>query len=330
MKYRRVFSCYVVPIAILGGFGACGGDNGSAAPVAVPVANPDSLATGFDTALTIAQATLLANDTSAGAALTVASVAAALNGTVAMSGNSVVFTPEAGFHGVTTFVYTISDGAQNAQGTVTVSVGADQAPVAAGDTATTPEGTTLAIADAALLANDTDPEGQTLAISAVGNASHGSVTHTGTQIRFVADPGYDGVAGFDYTVTDGMLNAVAAVVITVTPVDDPPTAVADSATAAEDSTATAVDVLANDTDVDGGAKAVASVTQPDHGTAAVGAGGMTVSYTPTPGYCNQAPNTPRDTFTYTLTPGGRSATVSVTVSCACNVHKPTGFVVGSN
>jgi hypothetical protein len=294
------------------------------------VANPDSLATGFDTALTIAQATLLANDTSAGAALTVASVAAALNGTVALSGNNVVFTPEVGFHGVTTFAYTMSDGAQNAQGTVTVSVGADQSPVAAGDTATTPEGTTLVIADAALLANDTDPEGQTLAISAVGNASHGRVTHAGTQISFVADPGYAGVAGFDYTITDGMLTAVATVVVTVTPVDDPPTASADSATVAEGSTTNAIDVLANDTDGDGGARAVASVTQPDHGTAAVGPDGMSVSYTPAPGYCNQAPNTPRDTFTYTLTPGGSSATVSVTVSCACSAHKPTAFVVGSN
>jgi len=294
------------------------------------VANPDNLATGFDTALTIAQATLLANDTSAGAALTVASVAAALNGTVALSGNNVVFTPEVGFHGLTTFAYTISDGAQTAQGTVTVSVGADQSPVAAGDTATTPEGTTLVIADAALLANDSDPEGQTLAISAVGNASHGRVMHSGTQISFVADPGYAGVAGFDYTITDGMLTAVATVVVTVTPVDDPPTASADSATVAEGSTTNAVDVLANDTDVDGGARAVASVTQPDHGTAAVAPDGMSVSYTPAPGYCNQAPTTPRDTFTYTLAPGGSSATVSVAVSCACSVHKPTAFVVGSN
>jgi hypothetical protein len=327
MKYRPVVSCYVVPIALLGAFGACGGGSHSAAPVA----NPDSLATGFDAPLIIAQATLLANDTSAdGSVLAVASVAAALNGTVALSGSHVVFTPEVGFHGATTFVYTISDGAQSAQGTVTVAVGADQSPIAAGDTATTPEGTALVIADAALLSNDTDPEGQTLAISAVGNASHGSVTHTGTQVRFVADAGYDGVAGFDYTVTDGMLTAVATVVVTVTPVDDSPTAVADSTTVAENSTTSAVDVLANDTDGDGGTKTVASVTQPGHGTAAIGPDGASVRYTPTPGYCNQAPNTPRDTFTYTLTPGGSSATVSVTVPCDCGLHKSTDFVVGSN
>jgi hypothetical protein len=99
---------------------------------------------------------------------------------------------------------------------------------------------------------------------------------------------------------------------------------------AEDSTASVVDVLANDTDVDGGTKAVASVTQPDHGTVAIGPDGASVRYTPTPGYCNQAPNTTRDTFTYTLTPGGSSAMVYVTVSCDCGLHKSTDFVVGSN
>ena len=40
--------------------------------------------------------------------------------------------------------------------------------------------------------------------------------------------------------------------VTVTCVDDAPTAVNDTATVAEDAAATAVDVLANDTDVDGG------------------------------------------------------------------------------
>ena len=47
--------------------------------------------------------------------------------------------------------------------------------------------------------------------------------------------------------------------VTVTCVDDPPTAVDDSATVAEDSGASAIDVLANDTDTDGGPKSVASV-----------------------------------------------------------------------
>ncbi len=61
-------------------------------------------------------------------------------------------------------------------------------------------------------------------------------------------------------------------------------------------------MLTNDTDVDGGPIAVASVTQPANGT--VSNNGTDVSYTPNANYCNNPPGTSPDTFTYTLTPGG--------------------------
>jgi hypothetical protein len=91
-----------------------------------------------------------------------------------------------------------------------------------------------------------------------------------------------------------------------------PTAVADAATVLEDASATTIDVLANDTDPDGGAKAVQSVTQPANGDVTVVAGGTGVRYTPDVNYCNVSPTT--DDFTYTLN-GGSSATVKVSVTC---------------
>jgi hypothetical protein len=119
-----------------------------------------------------------------------------------------------------------------------------------------------------------------------------------------------------FEVNDGSLDSNTATKdIAVTRVDDPPRAVDDSAQVPEDPGARRIGVLANDTDVDGGTKAVASVTQPAHGTAAVTNGGAYVSYSPAAGYCNsQAGGTP-DTFTYTLN-GGSQATVSITVTCA--------------
>ena len=60
--------------------------------------------------------------------------------------------------------------------------------------------------------------------------------------------------------------------MTVTCVDDPPTAVDDSATVTEDSGASVVSVLANDTDIDGGPISVASVTQPANGTVVINNG----------------------------------------------------------
>ncbi len=84
-------------------------------------------------------------------------------------------------------------------------------------------------------------------------------------------------------------------------------------TVAEDASATTVTVLANDTDGDGGPISIALVTQPANG--AVVNNGTDVSYTPNADYCNTPPGTTLDTFTYTLTPGGSTATVSVTVTC---------------
>ena len=68
--------------------------------------------------------------------------------------------------------------------------------------------------------------------------------------------------------------------MTVTCVDDPPVAVNDTATVAEDAARDAIDVLANDTDVDGGPKTIASVTQPANGTVVITGGGTGLTYTP--------------------------------------------------
>lgn len=95
--------------------------------------------------------------------------------------------------------------------------------------------------------------------------------------------------------------------IVVTGVDDPPVAVDDAATLAEDDPAQAIDVLANDTDADGGSPVVTGVGEATKGTAAVGADGQDVVYTP------DADATGSDSFTYTVT-GGSSATVDVTIT----------------
>src|SRR5205823_6596260 len=98
------------------------------------------------------------------------------------------------------------------------------------------------------------------------------------------------------------------------PGDVAPTAVNDTATVALNAAATAIDVLANDTDPDGGPKAIQSVTQPANGTAAITGGGSGLTYKPNANYCNTQTGGTADTFTYTLN-GGSIGTVSVTVTC---------------
>ena len=103
--------------------------------------------------------------------------------------------------------------------------------------------------------------------------------------------------------------------MTVTCVDDPPVAVDDTATVVEDDPATTIDVLANDTDIDGGPITIDPVTQPANGTVVITNGGDDLTYQPDPNYCNTQAGGSPDTFTYTLAPGGSTATVAVTVTC---------------
>jgi hypothetical protein len=94
-----------------------------------------------------------------------------------------------------------------------------------------------------------------------------------------------------------------------------PQAVADSAETLANQAVT-VAVLDNDTDPDGNALRVTSVTQPANGTAAV-AGGTAVSYTPAQGFVGA------DAFTYTITDDrGGFATASVIVTVTLGVNEP--------
>ena len=72
-------------------------------------------------------------------------------------------------------------------------------------------------------------------------------------------------------------------------------------------------MLGNDTDIDGGPISVASVTQPANGT--VVNNGTDVDVHAERELLQQPAGATPDTFTYTLTPGGSTATVSVTVTC---------------
>ena len=101
--------------------------------------------------------------------------------------------------------------------------------------------------------------------------------------------------------------AEAQVVVTVTDVNEPPTAGHDVAETREDE-AVAVDVLANDTDPDGDVLRVESVSSAEHGTTRLAPGGD-VEYMPAPDYHGP------DRFTYVVSdPGGATATATVTVT----------------
>ena len=81
--------------------------------------------------------------------------------------------------------------------------GANAAPVAADDAAQVASGSTLAIPAADLLADDTDADGDALTLTAVSNATGGTVSLEGGVVTFTPADGFTGAASFDYTVSDG-------------------------------------------------------------------------------------------------------------------------------
>ncbi|NHA01974.1 tandem-95 repeat protein [Nocardioides sp. W3-2-3] len=190
-------------------------------------------------------------------------------------------------------------------------------PVAVDDAVTVTEDASAVALD--VLANDSDADGDALHPAIATQPLHGTAQVVADVVRYTPDANYcntpPGTSPDTFTYRLDPLEPAATVSVAVTCVDDPPVAVNDSYLLDEDDAATPLDVLANDTDVDGGAIAVDEITQPAHGDVVVTGGGTGLSYVPDANYCNTPPGTDPETFTYTLAPGGSTATVSVAVTC---------------
>ena len=185
----------------------------------------------------------------------------------------------------------------------------------ADDTGSTDEDVALTIEPSALLANDSDPNGGTLTVASVHStsATHGSVALTGGKVRYQPARDFNGPAMFEYTISDGHGNSAAAkVTVTVGAAQDAPSAVDDSASTDED-TAVSIPVselLDDDSDPDGEALTVTSVTggAGTHGTVALA--NAAVTYTPEADFSASA------SFQYTISDGhggADTATVSMVV-----------------
>ncbi len=276
-----------------------------------PTGVADSFATNEDVAHAAEITALLANDSDVdGDTLTITSVGNPTNGSVSMSGGDVIFTPTANFAGSATYQYIVSDGTVSSPVTVTVTVGGvNDPPVATDDTGlTTDEDVALDIAGSALVTNDTDADGQTLSVSAVANATHGTVALASGMVTFTPEANFSGTATFDYTVTDGAATDTGTVTLMVNAVNDAPVAVGDAATTDEDTavTVTQATMIANDTDVEGSTLTVTAAGTATNGTVSFSGGDIT--FTPT------ANVTGTGSFQYTVSDGTATTTGTVTVT----------------
>ncbi len=186
---------------------------------------------------------------------------------------------------------------------------ANNAPVAANDSATTSEDNAVSIT---VQSNDSDPDGDPLTTSVVTQPTSGTaVVNANGTITYTPDDDYNGADSFTYRVNDGSLNSnTATVSLTVAAINDAPAALNDTA-ATDANTAVTIAVLGNDTDIDGDTLTVGQVSSlPSNGTLVINANN-TITYTPNTGFVGS------DSFTYIATDGAlnsNAATVSITVN----------------
>ena len=322
-----------------------------------PVPGADSVTANEDLQLVFDAVSLSLNDSSGptsatdevGQLLRVTAVSATSTsgGTVMLNGSGAIsYTPPTNFVGQDTFTYTVQDDGssngtfdpRNATGTVTVTVQeVNDAPVTVGDNIATEEDRRHVFNSSLLTVNDSPGPGaestQTLTVTNVSgqSANGGTVTLASGVITYTPPADFNGTDTFTYTLLDnGLTNSASdpkatagTVTVTISAVNDAPTARADSLTTAED-TALAINattLLIND---DRGpnnesnqnlAVTAVSASSSQGGTVLLNPGTGEITYIPAADFEGN------DTFTYTVTDDGltngvldaKSATTTVTV-----------------
>ncbi|MFN5422434.1 MAG: Ig-like domain-containing protein, partial [bacterium] len=320
-----------------------------------PTAAPDTAMVNEDTPAT---GNVLTNDTDAeGNTLAVTEISFTVNGTtytypagttatipgvgtiVVNSDGTYTFTSNANWNGtVPAITYTVSDGNGGTDTeTLSITVAAvNDAPLAVNDNVSSPEDTPIT---GSVLINDSDAEGNTLTVTQFtiagvsGTFTAGqtaTIPNVGTIVvnadgtfTFTPDANYNGtVPAITYTVSDGNGGTdTADLAITITAVNDAPTAVDDTQTILEGTVATG-SVLTNDTDPEGNTLTLtqftidgvtyapgAIVNIPNVGTMIVNADG-TYIFTPAANYSGTVP-----VVTYTTTDGnGEIDTGTLTIA----------------
>jgi gliding motility-associated-like protein len=256
-----------------------------------PIAVDDAVTTPEETPIIIS---VLANDTDAEGNIdpTPAVINGPSNGVITVNTDgTITYTPNAGFNGLDTFTYVICDSGlpvlcDTAIVIVTVNPVNDP-PVAVDDNITTPEDNPVIIN---VLANDTDPEGNIVPTPAIiDGPDNGTATvNADGTITYTPNSNYTGTDTFVYVICDDGIPSLcdtAVVVVTITPVADPPVLTPGPVTTAEDSTVTACFPFVTDNGLD--SVSVNITCGPSNGT--IGTiytdnGSVCITYTPNLNY----------------------------------------------
>ncbi len=283
-------------------------------PVADIVAN--SVSTNEDVPVTF---NALTNNSFESPARAITGITQGASGTVSfLAGGTVVYTPDANFHGTDTFTYTVTSGGVTETTTVTVTVGdVNDIPTTAGlADRNNLDGQTVSVNVAASFA---DNDGETLTYSATGlpaglsiNPATGIITGTIDKSASQSGP-YTVIV----TANDGHPGGTVSTSFTWNVANPGPTAVNDTAATNEDALVN-IGVLANDTDPDSDPLTVTAATA-GNGTVTIKPDG-TIDYTPSANFNGT------DTIVYQISDGnGGVSTATVTVTIAPVNDAPTAI-----
>jgi len=266
-----------------------------------PAADGQSVGTYEDTGVSI---TLSGSDIDTGDTLSFAVASGPSNGSLSGTPPNLTYTPFDDFNGPDSFTFTANDGQKDsASATVDISVDpVNDTPTADDQSVSTEENSSLSIT-----LTGADVDGDSLTFDVVNTPSSGTMSGTAPDLSYTPFAGYNGPDSFTFTTNDGTeISLPATVNITVTPVNDPPTA-DDQGVSTEEDTLLAINLTGSDPDGDQVSFNVDS--GPSHGSLS---GTLpNLIYTPLEDY-----NGP-DSFTFIANDGlidSEAATVGITVN----------------
>lgn len=274
-----------------------------AQPIVSPIANNDFFAARQLGPLTVAPT---ANDVIIGTVQSVTLQSQPANGTVTVSGNNFIYTPNAGFFGSDSFTYffTTTSGISNTA-TITVSLAnAYPAPVANNDAISSPKNTAATIFPTT---NDVLNGVTIRSVTVLSQPANGTATASGSSIIYTPAANFTGTNSFTYSiVVDGRTSNPATVTVTVTNATPVSITYEDIETTYQNTPVT-ISVLDNDV-IQGIYQSLTVNSQPTRGVATVS--GNKIIYTPNTGFRGTS------SFTYRVTTSNgisNASTVTVTV-----------------
>jgi len=230
---------------------------------------------------------------------------------------TILYRPYPNFNGVDRLVYEVCDpaGACSTASVVIIVTPVNDAPVANDDGVATAVDTPVVIA---VLRNDYDVDGDVLTVPRIRFAptSGTAVINANGTVTYTPPAGFIGTTTFVYELCDprGACDE-ATVTVAVGGTNAGPVLADDTATVSVGQTVL-IDVLANDSDPDGDALTIESLSPPAHGRVTITTSGL-VSYVAGAAFGGT------DSFTYTACdPNGLCATATVTVTVVSEGNLP--------